>query len=143
MLTKSALGVYYAHNTRRIACVERVAAVMWTRSSENAGDAGKKRARSSCPAKRSTRPWRSLQDRGSSGATSGENAGEAGKKRARSSCPAKRGTRPWGIAQLWSIRGAVVMPRVAGYVARRSNSILWRARSGEAHRSNAHYYVIL
>ncbi len=76
MLTKSALGVYYAHNTRRIACVERVAAVMWARSSENAGDAGKKRARSSCPAKRSTRPWRSLQDRGSSGATSGENAGE-------------------------------------------------------------------
>ncbi len=52
MLTKSALGVYYAHNTRRIACVERVAAVMWARSSENAGEAGKKRATSSCPAKR-------------------------------------------------------------------------------------------
>ena len=39
------------------------------------------------------------------------------------------------------------MPREAGYVVRRSNSILLRAWSGEIagelHQLNAHYYVIL
>jgi hypothetical protein len=46
------------------------------------------------------------------------------KKRARSSCPAKRGNSPlYIVAPPRSIRGDVVMPRVAGYVARRCNSI--------------------